>query len=82
MRLLFIAVAVPALLGVAASRAAAATTLDLAVSTDRPTYAVGEPITFTLTVTGPTSAPETLSFRSWHPCDQDAGPGAAGASAC
>jgi Intracellular proteinase inhibitor len=63
-RLIFTALAVAAVLGVTPSLTAAATSLDLAFSTDRPTYAVGDTVTFALTVTNSTSAPETLNFRT------------------
>jgi hypothetical protein len=62
MRLVFTAIAVVAVLGFSPSQTAAATSLDLAVSTDRPTYSAGDTVTFTLTVTNPTSAPATLTF--------------------
>ena len=39
--------------------------LTATVSTDRPAYAVGETVTFTLTVTNPTDAPVTLEFGGW-----------------
>jgi hypothetical protein len=58
-------------------RAAHLTTLDLRLSTDKPAYATGEPVTLTLEVTNAADEPQILAFTTSQEYDLTVSGGAA-----